>query len=189
MVPFPVATLKYHPHGITTPIHTAYLGCKINTLLKTIFTCLLLLAAAFAKAQHIDTLTNKISKDTLDKQIANMKKMQAKFDSMQAVQLQQLQDKAHVSDSINMARGLDEFVRLKAEQDKKLTTQLWIKGSFFVCMLAVTIVGFVRRKRQKVKGRQLRSTGGTGCYYKGPPVLSLQLYRHSNCWQMLLVWP
>lgn len=113
---------------------------------------MLLLGVYAANAQHLDTLPNKLSKDTLDKEIANMKKMQADLDSMQAVQLQRLSDKAHESDSINMARGLDEFIRMKKERDAQLTKQLWIKGSFFVCMLAVTIVGLIRRKRQKVKG-------------------------------------
>lgn len=121
-------------------------------MLKPIAICLLLLIYCMANAQHTDVLPHQQLKDTLDKQLAKLKKMSAELDSIQATQLQRLSEHAHNSDSTNMARGIDAFVRLKQGQDKKLTTQLWIKGSFFACMLAVTVVGFLRRKRQKVKG-------------------------------------
>lgn len=90
--------------------------------------------------------------DSIAAGMVKLKQIQADLDSMNARQLQRLKAEAMVHDSINMVRGMDEFVRMQKEKDKKLTQQLWIKGSMFSLMLCVTIVGAVRRRKQKAKG-------------------------------------
>jgi len=90
--------------------------------------------------------------DSIAAGLTNLTQVQANLDSMQAKQLNHLKEEAMMRDSINMARGMDEFVRMQKEKDKRLTQQLWIKGCMFTIMLAVTIAGAVRRRKQKLKG-------------------------------------
>jgi len=90
--------------------------------------------------------------DSIAAGMVKLKQIQADLDSMNARQMQRLKDQATVQDSASMARGLDALVRIQKERDKKLTQQLWIKGSMFTVMLCVVIVGAVRRRKQKAKG-------------------------------------
>lgn len=117
-----------------------------------LFTCLLALNCLTVHAQHADTAIHTPMQGSIAAGMVKLKLVQANLDSMQARQLQRLRDEAMVRDSINMVRSMDEFVRMQKEKDQELTRQLWIKGSMFSLMLAVTIVGAVRRRKQKAKG-------------------------------------
>jgi hypothetical protein len=48
-------------------------------------------------------------------------------------------------DSMNVAM----FVRLQKEREAKQRKQLWIRGGFFVAMLALFIAGIIVRRRRK----------------------------------------
>lgn len=121
-------------------------------MLTKLFTCLLVIACLAAHAQHTDTLIHTPLQDSIDAGMGKLKQIQAKLDSINARQLQRLQNEAMVRDSINMIKGMDEFVRMQKEKDKKLTQQLWVKGGMFSVMLCVTIISTLRRRKQKAKG-------------------------------------
>ncbi len=121
-------------------------------MFSKLFCCLAVFAVLTLHAQHKENPGPSALQDSIDKGLAKIKQMQARIDSVDKAQLQKLADKTAASDSANMARGLDEYMAEKKEQDKRMVKQLWIKGSVFVFMLGATIVGFVRRRKQKVKG-------------------------------------
>ena len=113
---------------------------------------LLLMISITAVAQHKDTLPHTAMQDSIAAQVAKLRQINADMDSLQAHQLERLKAEAMARDSANMARNMDAWVRQQKENDEKMKRQLWIKGSLFAVMLAVTIVGFVRRRKAKVQG-------------------------------------
>jgi len=143
---------KYPAKGITKVFNACYLALNINTVLVRLFICALMLGAFAANAQHLDPLPASLSKDSLDKMVARTQQVKDNLDSLQAHQLEKLRSQQAADDSINLARNMDEYVRMQKEHDAQVKKQLWIKGSLFGVMLVVTVTGFVRRKRQKVKG-------------------------------------
>jgi len=81
-----------------------------------------------------------------------MRQISADMDSLQAHQLDRLKAEAMQRDSANMVRTMNEFMERKRQEDERMKKQLWFKGGMFTFILAVTIVGVVRRRKQKVKG-------------------------------------
>lgn len=78
--------------------------------------------------------------------------MTDRLDSSFTLHLQKLQEEARVRDSANMIRTMNEFMEKKREEDRRMKKALWFKGGLFLFMLAVTITGVVRRRRQRKQG-------------------------------------
>ena len=128
-----------------------YLSEKFTMFYKVLVVVFVLVAYT-AQAQKKDTgLTRQLNDSSLQKGIQKTLQLQAQMDSNFKANLQALQDKQNVQDSINMIRNMDAFMAEKREQDKKMVRALWVKGGIFAVMLAGTIVGFTRQKRAKKK--------------------------------------
>jgi len=98
-----------------------YLPVKITVLTK-LFTCLLVLTSFTAYARQAETTVHTPMQDSIAAGAAKLKLIQANLDSMQARQLDRLKEESMVRDSINMVRGMDEFVRVQKKKIKSLNS-------------------------------------------------------------------
>lgn len=124
--------------------------CKLHHVVARLPAILLLALCCTAAAQRADT-TRAYTRE-IARQIDSLKKIQADMDTLQAQQLKRLTAEAMRRDSISMVNNLNSYMQRQRAQNERIKKQLWLKGGIFAMLLVITVVGYVKRRRAKVKG-------------------------------------
>ena len=92
-----------------------------------------------------------------EKQLKELHDNVAKMDSTTAKLNESINASIHATDSLNMVRfneqnirNLDAFMAERKEQERKAMQRMYWRIGFGVLMLVVLIVGWTRKKKQKV---------------------------------------
>jgi hypothetical protein len=121
-------------------------------MLRNLFICISFVIACVVQAQKDTPKSGLIKPLNLDTTLRNLDNINKHSDSMFDAQYDRLRAEQRVQDSINNAKTLDEFMARKREEDKKQVKMLWIRGGAFVLVLAATIFGVVKRRKQQKQG-------------------------------------